>query len=1150
MKRNVWILVSALAACAEPAREPERAGSAVAMQSARLWRGAGMKAPAATAAESAVTLVERLAPRWGAPAGTATLAPIATLPMGDAALVRIAQSVDGVEVDGGELRVLVSADGALLAASGVVVRGDAARDRTGFALAPGAAVARAVEALHGVDVTPGLRARSLAVGDEAWFAGGAAGVVVEEARARKRWHRDGDVLVPAWVVEAYTAEEGSTDSRADRVVIAARDGRVLTARSLIADAFRYRVWAEATGDLRPLDGPTEDFTPHPTGMPGAPRPPYIAPSLVEVEGRNHPAGGGPSDPWLPATATETAGNNVDAYTDVNAPGGLSEGDFRGAVSSPGEFGRLYDTSAEPLASTEQQHASIAQLFYAINWLHDDWYDAGFTEAAGNGQAVNYGRGGVEGDVVLAEAQDGANDGNRNNANMATPGDGMSPRMQVYLWTGTEDETVTAQPGDRAVRANGTNAYGPREYTLSGTLLLGDDAVATTDDGCEALPPAIAGRIVLLARGNCSGKRKALNAQNAGAIGAIISHNVDGFPPQALPDDGAVSEVITIPVMSMSFADGAALRTQLAAGPVTVTLAREVGVEHDGALDTSLVAHELGHYIHHRLSECGTRMCGAMSEGWADFIALLTMARPGDDLRGAYAVSGYAAGNDDPYFGIRRAPYSVDTDLNAFTYRLVADGETLPSSHPVNGGGPNSEVHNAGEIWAGALWEGYVALQEARGSASFEDTRKKMQRYIVAGLLLAPPDGTFTEIRDAILAAVQAQSPADHDILAAAYARRGLGSCAISPTRNSSDFIGAAESFEVKGHALAGPAAIAVDIEDCDGDGTLDVGETATLTLPVVNAGALALSEVGVSVTSATPGLTVLTAPAALGALAPYADATTTFQIRLDEAVGPAAGALDVTVTSPGGCADTQTIAVPVRLAADDRPAASATDTFDAANSPWDPRGLDAALAWHHESVTALDRVWHGTDLGVSSDTSLVSPPMTGGSGVVTIAFDHAFEFEFSDQYYDGGVIEISFDDGATWQDASTLTTVPYNATIGADTSGPLAGMPAFSDRNPSWPARDRVTLDFDSQLARRDFRLRFRIGTDPAVGATGWIIDNLAVTGLAGAPFPIQGPDDDACDLVPDDDGGCCSTGGSPPLAPIALVAVALLVRRRRPRAR
>ena len=60
------------------------------------------------------------------------------------------------------------------------------------------------------------------------------------------------------------------------------------------------------------------------------------------------------------------------------------------------------------------------------------YKAGFTESAGNFQEDNFGTTAVEfaGDGVLAEAQDGPG---FNNANFATPDDGINPRMQMYLW---------------------------------------------------------------------------------------------------------------------------------------------------------------------------------------------------------------------------------------------------------------------------------------------------------------------------------------------------------------------------------------------------------------------------------------------------------------------------------------------------------------------------------------------------------------------------------------------------------------------------------------------------------------------------------------------------------------------------------------------
>jgi len=57
-----------------------------------------------------------------------------------------------------------------------------------------------------------------------------------------------------------------------------------------------------------------DYTPHPTGLPDNTPAAFASPVLITMEGFNTNPQGMP-DPWLPSGATETVGNNVDAYTD-------------------------------------------------------------------------------------------------------------------------------------------------------------------------------------------------------------------------------------------------------------------------------------------------------------------------------------------------------------------------------------------------------------------------------------------------------------------------------------------------------------------------------------------------------------------------------------------------------------------------------------------------------------------------------------------------------------------------------------------------------------------------------------------------------------------------------------------------------------------
>jgi hypothetical protein len=393
-----WLLACALpAACADPAPAPREAARAFAL------RGAGQAGIAA--------------------ADLPALEHVAELHVDGGTIERFAQVIDGLPVYHHELRMLVRADGSLVASTGTLFSAKTRRSTPHFALDEAAAIRRAVMHTYGI--------RTVSVG---------------ASRARQVWIPRCDELDAAWVVEAYTSDPRSTSGDLRRTVIAP-DGHVISDESLVADAtYNYRVFAETSGEKHPFDGPIADVTPNPTGVPGGSYPPFVAPNLVTVvDGLN-----GPLDPWLTADSPDSAGNNVDAYADLAAPNGLGAGDFRAAASG-NTFDYVYDTQQGPLVSQTQQMASITSLFYVLNWLHDFWYDAGFDEPAGNAQLSNYGRGGADNDVLLAEAQDNAPGGSRNNANMSTPDDGMSPRMQVYLWSGKDTRTMTLSPSGRNTR---------------------------------------------------------------------------------------------------------------------------------------------------------------------------------------------------------------------------------------------------------------------------------------------------------------------------------------------------------------------------------------------------------------------------------------------------------------------------------------------------------------------------------------------------------------------------------------------------------------------------------------------------------------------------------------------------------------------------
>src|SRR5207247_10087820 len=109
------------------------------------------------------------------------------------------------------------------------------------------------------------------------------------------------------------------------------------------------------------------------------------------------------------------------------------------------------------------------------------------EGAGDFQQKSVGRGGRDNDLVNAEGQDGSG---TDNANFATPVDGLNPRMQMFLWTGKGDHQVVVNTGGAVgiYRAQGA-VFGPAldPTGITGDVALANDGTAPAPDPCQALP---------------------------------------------------------------------------------------------------------------------------------------------------------------------------------------------------------------------------------------------------------------------------------------------------------------------------------------------------------------------------------------------------------------------------------------------------------------------------------------------------------------------------------------------------------------------------------------------------------------------------------------------------------------------------------------
>ena len=1092
-------------------------------------------------------------------------------------IVRFRQRVGGYDIVGGQLSVLMTRDLELVAVSGDLfpqAAADAVRPEA-FEIAPDEAIAGAIEDRYGAEVQLAPAAseiRSGGLGAEAAFhiaPSSRTGVYLHEpARARPVLYPLGGELIPAYALHFVSSLGPSTEVTGQAYVIGARDGELLRRHSLSAGAgFDYRVWARDDELGTPHDGPQGSENPHPSGEPEDRTLEFIEPRDVSMLGFNANPDGEP-DPWLPEGATETRGNNVDAYADHTLPDGFNEGeDVRAEISADGEFLHSYDPEAEPLDDDEQIMASVTQLFYVTNSLHNWYYDSGFDEAAGNAQEDNFDRGGVPGDRLLAEAQDAArtDDPPRNNANMLVPPEGTSPRMQMYLWDGPTEARVDAL--GRELSPVGVAQFGPADFDLEAEVVLVDDGETDTEtgdegsvtDACHPIQNDVSDALALVDRGGCTFETKAVHAEAAGAAGLIVANDEeDGVVQMAQGEEPAG---VDIPALMITLGDGDDLKAAL---PETARMFRDSSApERDGTLDNTIVAHEWGHYIHFRLVEdCQTTLqCRAMSEGFADFIALHMSIDEGDDLGGAYAVGQYAAAAlpDSVYYGVRRVPYSTNPDINDFTFEHIQRGVELPDSHPISGGSPdNAQVHNAGEVWATALLDAYAALLLERDH-EFEDARRRMSDYLVAGMKLAPPAPTYTEQARALLSAVWAADEEDFAVMAEAFAGRGFGSGAASPPRYSTDLVGVTASFDTAPELRLADAELRDDIDSCDDDGVLDLTETGTLTLTLENAGFGELRGTTVTVTADEPAISFPEGDSAtIADVAPISSQQVEIPVAADDTLPDLAVVeFEVAAQDGDGQLGGQPFTVRELVNYDVVRNASTSDDMESPETPWSTEDLGPAPVWSLAGERG-EAVWRGEQVPVVTDSRLVSPELeVGATDRLTISYRHRHSFaalslddEDGDINFAGGVVEIREPDGE-WQDVSELAAPRYIGVIGIEGIGnPLQGRAGYVAENADYPGFEDVTLDFGREFSGSTVQIRFRIGAGEGLSAAGWEIDAVSVSGITNTPFyELQGEGGD-CETLgsPSGCGGCASGGGG--RAGTTLVAAALLwlmVRRRKP---
>lgn len=194
---------------------------------------------------------------------------------------------------------------------------------------------------------------------------------------------------------------------------------------------------------------------------------------------------------------------------------------------------------------------------------------------------------------------------------------------VVLSATTYAQVIAAGISPQSIVANYTHTWAdpaggwgtpdfniPNTY-VQDTLMVVDDGSTGTNaqgnpisaEGCNPLINNLTGKIAVCFRNTCEFGAKALNAQNAGAVGVIV---INREPTVIAMGAGASGANVTIPVVMLTLADGLSLIAEMANGPVVMFLGNKTGLfPNDGGISAGAALLPRQALIPSQLAQNGT-----------------------------------------------------------------------------------------------------------------------------------------------------------------------------------------------------------------------------------------------------------------------------------------------------------------------------------------------------------------------------------------------------------------------------------------------------------------------------------------------------------------------------------------------------------------
>ena len=484
-------------------------------------------------------------------------------------------------------------------------------------------------------------------------------------------------------------------------------------------------------------------------------------------------------------------------------------------------------------------------------------------------------------------------------------------------------------------------------------------------------------------------------------------------------------------------------------------------DRDGDLDNGVISHEYTHGISTRLTGGpGNSSCLGNAEqggeGWSDYFALMvttnwstatindgSLARP----MGTYVLNQSPTGP-----GIRQHPYSTDMAVDPWTYAMMA--------------GTGGEVHDIGEIWCTALWEMTWELIRQTNTIntnlfnpSGTGGNSVALKIVMEGMRLQPCSPGYIDARNAILKADTLFFGAQYSCsIWKAFAKRGMGRFASqgsssSTTDQVADFSADNTSFLTNINAP-------------------QVSETQNIIYTTHLTAGICTPLSNYFITDSLPNSVTWVSGGSYNS----ANRTVTFN----------------PVTLSTGQSQDYNFTINVNAGTYFVPVDHINETLTGATIPatWTASSTTASVwtvsaAQSHSSPNSFFAPEPTT---ISDEILATSSGYTLNSTVAafsTLSFWHRFNTEAG---YDGAVIEISPNNGASWSDlGSKIIKNGYNGSIPTTDGSPIGGRSAWTGNSGTFI---QTIVDLRS-YAGQTVKIRFRMASDNGTSGQGWYVDDI-----------------------------------------------------------